>query len=75
MRNPRECCDQPRVVTVQVPGPQGPAGKTPEHVVLYTPQTPQTEEQLQAQINIGVAGDGAPNFLEVYEKAKGVNHA
>ncbi len=71
MKNPRECCDSScRVVTVQVPGPQGPVGKTPENAVLYTPQTLQEEQQLQAQINLGVGGDGAPNYLEVYEKAK-----
>lgn len=62
-----------KVITVQIPGPQGPKGidgTTPESAVLYTPQTPSLEERMQAQKNLGVAGDGTPSFLEVYEKAK-----
>lgn len=66
-----DCCgDTCRVTTVMIPGPQGGKGDTPEDVVLYTPQTLSAEEMLQAQKNLGLAGEAAPSFLEIYERAK-----
>ena len=47
---------------------QGDKGDTPEDVVLYTPQTLTAEEMLQAQKNLGLAGEAAPS-LEIYERA------
>ena len=69
-----DCCgDTCRVTTVMNPGPQGgkgDKGDTPDDVVLYTPQTLSAEEMLQAQKNLGLAGEAAPSFLEIYERAK-----
>lgn len=65
--------DTCRATTVMIPGPQGgkgDKGDTPEDVVLYTPQTLSAEEMLQAQKNLGLAGEAAPSFLEIYERAK-----
>ena len=67
-----DCCgDSCRVTTVMIPGPQGgDKGDTPADAVLYTPQTLSAEEMLQAQKNLGLAGEAAPSFLEIYERAK-----
>nr|DAL90753.1 MAG TPA: hypothetical protein [Caudoviricetes sp.] len=70
-----DCCgDTCRVTTVMIPGPQGgkgDKGDAPADAVLYTPQAPSAEEQAQARKNLGLqAWDAAPDFSDIYRKAK-----